>query len=186
MGLGLTGWTLGDLDCPDKSMLNSMLANKDFLTWLLIGWRLCCQPIRCQVWISLPINMEFDINIFLVTQAILKKQFSTVLYWLVSTYRRMIMPSHEFHGTFLMISYHWFKLWLWCHLATGHYLSQCWSSFISPYGVTRPQWFDTYRPEHFADCRQCQLHSSSLDRKFLCFFSVTLRFVFNYSVDNRS
>ena len=27
-----------------------MLVSKDFLTWLLIGWRLCCQPIRCQVW----------------------------------------------------------------------------------------------------------------------------------------
>ena len=27
-----------------------MLVNKDFLTWLLIGWRLCWQPIRCQVW----------------------------------------------------------------------------------------------------------------------------------------
>ena len=33
-----------------KSMLTSMLVNKDFLTWLLIGWRLCCQPIRCHVW----------------------------------------------------------------------------------------------------------------------------------------
>ena len=38
------------LDYYVKSMLNSMLINKDFLTWLLIGWRLCCQPIRCQVW----------------------------------------------------------------------------------------------------------------------------------------
>ena len=34
-------------------MLNSMLVNKDFLTWLLIVWRLCCQPIRCNVWKSL-------------------------------------------------------------------------------------------------------------------------------------
>ena len=28
----------------------------------------------------------------------------------------------------------------WCHQATSHYLSQCWPSFLSPYGVTRPQW----------------------------------------------
>ena len=28
-----------------NSMLNSMLVDKDFLTWLLIS----CQPIRCQV-----------------------------------------------------------------------------------------------------------------------------------------
>ena len=27
-----------------------------------------------------------------------------------------------------------------CRQATSHYLSQCWPSFLSPYGVTRPQW----------------------------------------------
>ena len=26
----------------------------------------------------------------------------------------------------------------WCRQATSHYLSQCWPSFLSPYGVTRP------------------------------------------------
>ena len=36
-----------------------MLVNKDFLTWLLIGWRLCYQPIRCQFWKSLLTNMDF-------------------------------------------------------------------------------------------------------------------------------
>ena len=28
----------------------------------------------------------------------------------------------------------------WCRQVTSHYLSQCWHSSISPYGVTRPQW----------------------------------------------
>ena len=28
----------------------------------------------------------------------------------------------------------------WCHQATSHYLSQCWRRFMSPNGVTRPQW----------------------------------------------
>ena len=28
----------------------------------------------------------------------------------------------------------------WCRKATSHYLSQCWPRFLSPYGVTRPQW----------------------------------------------
>ena len=44
-------------------MLNSMLVNKDFLTWLLIGWPLCCQPIKYQVWNSLFINRDFDMEI---------------------------------------------------------------------------------------------------------------------------
>ena len=28
----------------------------------------------------------------------------------------------------------------WCRKATSHYLSQCWPSSMSPYGVTRLQW----------------------------------------------
>ena len=28
----------------------------------------------------------------------------------------------------------------WCRQATSHYLSQCWLRYLSPYGVTRPQW----------------------------------------------
>ena len=28
----------------------------------------------------------------------------------------------------------------WCRQATSHYLSQCWSRSMSPYGITRPQW----------------------------------------------
>ena len=28
----------------------------------------------------------------------------------------------------------------WCHQATSHYLSQCWPRYLSPYGITRPQW----------------------------------------------
>ena len=29
----------------------------------------------------------------------------------------------------------------WCRQATSHYLSQCWPRSMSPYGVTRPQWY---------------------------------------------
>ena len=28
----------------------------------------------------------------------------------------------------------------WCRQATSHYLSQCWTRSLSPYGVARPQW----------------------------------------------
>ena len=34
----------------------------------------------------------------------------------------------------------------WCCQATSHYLSQCWPSSLSPYGVTRPQWLNAYSP----------------------------------------
>ena len=51
------------LDYWVKLMLNSMLINKDFLTWLLIGWQLGCRPIRCQVWKSLLTNMDFNMEI---------------------------------------------------------------------------------------------------------------------------
>ena len=46
-----------------KSLLKSILVNKDFLTWHLIGWQLCCQPIRCQVGKALLTNINFNIGI---------------------------------------------------------------------------------------------------------------------------
>ena len=43
-------------------MLKSMLVNKDFQTWLLIGWQHICQPIRSQVKKSLLNNMDFNMD----------------------------------------------------------------------------------------------------------------------------
>ena len=43
-----------------KSMLNSMLVHKDFQTWLLIGWRLCCQTIRKSLETIMDFNMEIS------------------------------------------------------------------------------------------------------------------------------
>ena len=34
----------------------------------------------------------------------------------------------------------------WCLQATRHYLSQCWLSSLSPYGVARPQWVNSFWP----------------------------------------
>ena len=31
----------------------------------------------------------------------------------------------------------------WCHQAPSHYLSQRWPRYMSPYGITRPQWVNT-------------------------------------------
>ena len=33
----------------------------------------------------------------------------------------------------------------WCRQATSHYLNQCWPRSPTPYGVTRPQWVNTWR-----------------------------------------
>ena len=30
----------------------------------------------------------------------------------------------------------------WCRQATSHCLNQCWSRYMAPYGVTKPQWVD--------------------------------------------
>ena len=32
------------------------------------------------------------------------------------------------------------RVMAWCRQATSHYLNQCWPRYMSPYGVTRPQW----------------------------------------------
>ena len=37
------------------------------------------------------------------------------------------------------------QVMVWCRQATSHYLSQCWPSSMSPYGVTRPQWIKPHR-----------------------------------------
>ena len=34
----------------------------------------------------------------------------------------------------------------WCRQATIHYLSQCWLSPMSPYGIARPQWVNWMTP----------------------------------------
>ena len=36
-----------------------------------------------------------------------------------------------------------------CHQATGHFLSQCWPSSISPHGVTRLQWANEPKVENY-------------------------------------
>ena len=37
----------------------------------------------------------------------------------------------------------------WCRQATNHYLSQCWPRSMSPYGITRSEWVNTFRPPVF-------------------------------------
>ena len=39
------------------------------------------------------------------------------------------------------------KVMAWCRQAPSHYLSQCWPRSLLPYGVTRPQWVNSPRPD---------------------------------------
>ena len=39
----------------------------------------------------------------------------------------------------------------WCRQAPSHYLSQCWPSSMSPYGVTRPQWVNQTFWKNFSE-----------------------------------
>ena len=47
--------------------------------------------------------------------------------------RRMSLDLTDDKSTFVQVK-------AWCRQATIHYLSQCWPSFLWPYGVTRPKW----------------------------------------------
>ena len=51
------------IDYEVKCMLKCMLVYKDFLTWLLIGCGLCCQPIKCEFWKSFWTKLDFIIMI---------------------------------------------------------------------------------------------------------------------------
>ena len=53
----------------------------------------------------------------------------------------------------------------WCRQATSHYLSQCWLSSLSSYGLARPQWV------------KCEIHSLSWVHP-LWVFSYTIHFIY--------
>ena len=53
--------------------------------------------------------------------------------------RRMSLDFTYYKSTLVQVM-------AWCHQATSHYLSQCWPRFMSPHGVTRPQWVNSLWP----------------------------------------
>ena len=55
----------------------------------------------------------------------------------------------------------------WCRQATSHYLSQCWSASMLPYGITRPQWVK----------ETCTKMSNILQMTFSTMYFVTKNFV---------
>ena len=72
----------------------------------------------------------------------------------------------------------------WCRQATSHYLSQCWPSSMSPYGVTTPQWVKWSSPgqngHHFAgDIFKCIF----FNEMFCILIRISLKFVPKAPVD---
>ena len=50
------------------------------------------------------------------------------------------LHSDECHWTLLKNKSTMVQVMAWCRQATSHFLRQCWPRFMSPYGVTKPQW----------------------------------------------
>ena len=82
--------------------------------------------------------------------------FKLIIKKLVTEVSSVKLPSPECHRTLLTNDKSTLvQVMAWCCQATSHYLSQCWPSFLLPYGITRPQWVKTLRPRqnghHFQD-----------------------------------
>ena len=57
-------------------------------------------------------------------------------YWIAP----VVQSSNTVSCVSLSFRTHLCVLAIWCHQARSHYLKQCWPRFMSPYGVTSPQW----------------------------------------------
>ena len=72
---------------------------------------------------------------------IFKMQFSILFCWFASSDLLMIInafsrvPRDLGDDKSALV-----QVMAWCCQVTSHYLSQCWPIFMSPYGITRPQW----------------------------------------------
>ena len=77
--------------------------------------------------------MEFYISHF-------QANFSN--WWVINCLQVIVTGPH---WSWLMTCPHWYRWMVRSGQATSHYLSQYWPSSLSPYHVTRPQWFNTLK-----------------------------------------
>ena len=68
-----------------------------------------------------------------------KAYFLNPFYQFISWALSVQLVLGECHWISLNMSI-WVQVMAWCRQATSHYLSLCWPSSMSPYGVTRPHW----------------------------------------------
>ena len=71
----------------------------------------------------------------------------------------------------------------WCCQVTSHYLSQCYLTSLSPYGVTMPQWVNTLRPEQNDYKVKIQtMNTRNLWQQFMCNFVLALPLLISCNV----
>ena len=67
--------------------------------------------------------------------------FETHTTVLISWVFSVKFPSGECHKISLIMIAILVQVMAWCRQVTSHYLNKCWPSSLTPYVVTRPQWF---------------------------------------------
>ena len=67
--------------------------------------------------------------------------FETHTTVLISWVFSVKFPSGECHKISLIVIAILVQVMAWCRQVTSHYLNKCWPSSLTPYVVTRPQWF---------------------------------------------
>ena len=88
--------------------------------------------------------------------AILWMTFSNAFSW-------MKIYEFQFHWNLFLrvqstIFQDWFRWWLGVGQATSHYLDQWWYSLLTHLFITRTQWLNISRPQHFVERYFFQLH----------------------------
>ena len=83
-----------------------------------------------------------------------------------------LMPQDLTYGKSTLV-----QVMAWCRQATSHYLSQCWLSSLSPYGIARPQWvkLSVLCPSVADGLIQAFCAQGLMDCKLGVYFSVALK-----------
>ena len=110
-------------------------------TWANIDWALCQRMAslghnELTHWSLGDLNEVLDKYIFKLVLVLGGWGMSCDIAW-----RWMTLDLNDDKSTLI-------QAMAWCHQATSHYLSQCWPSFMSPYGIARPQWANSRRAWH--------------------------------------
>ena len=113
------------------------------LRWFSDEYPILQQPLENSSGKTRPFNgrdgNNFEIIIFELIYRIdiLRNSYEIVLW------RR---PKHQIHDKSTLT---------WCRQAISHYLSQCWHRYLSPYGVTMPQWVKTMHDSERSETTAC-------------------------------